>query len=106
MPSPGESQRAAARIGDARLDAIGTALRAVLDRLPGTRSAVFESLGGETWLDFAADPAELARLRVDPAAVRRAVDLVTTGGAIGVDQEAPMRPAGGGRRGLRHARPA
>jgi len=67
----------------ARLDALGTALRQVVDRLPGTRSAVFESLGGETWLDFAADPGELGRLGVNAADVQRAVDLVVTGGAVG-----------------------
>src|SRR5579859_215953 len=49
-----------------RLDALGTAVRAVVARVPGTRSAVFESLGGETWLSFAADPAALALHGVDP----------------------------------------
>ncbi len=36
----------------ARLDALGTAVRARVAALAGTRSAVFESLGGETWLGF------------------------------------------------------
>jgi Cu(I)/Ag(I) efflux system membrane protein CusA/SilA len=66
-----------------RLDALGTALRSVVARLPGTRSAVFESLGGETWLSFAADPAALARHGVDPAVVRTTTDLLATGGQIG-----------------------
>jgi Cu(I)/Ag(I) efflux system membrane protein CusA/SilA len=66
-----------------RLDAIGTALRATVAELPGTRSAVFESQGGETWLGFAADGAALARLGVDPAAVASAVRLFTTGGQLG-----------------------
>jgi Cu(I)/Ag(I) efflux system membrane protein CusA/SilA len=66
-----------------RLDTVGTALRAALEAVPGTRSAVFESLGGETWVDFNSDPAELRRLGVDAAAVRSTVDLVTTGGQIG-----------------------
>jgi Cu(I)/Ag(I) efflux system membrane protein CusA/SilA len=53
-----------------RLDILGTALRAVADRIPGTRSAVFESLGGETWLTFAADPAALTGHGVDAAVVQ------------------------------------
>ena len=66
-----------------RLDAVGGALRALVEQVPGTRSAVFESLGGETWLDFVPDGAALARLRVDPARVRAAVDLLATGGQVG-----------------------
>jgi Cu(I)/Ag(I) efflux system membrane protein CusA/SilA len=71
-----------------RLDTLGTALRSVVERVPGTRSAVFESLGGETWLSFEPDPAALARLGVDPAAVRSTVDLLTNGGQLGeVEQD-------------------
>jgi Cu(I)/Ag(I) efflux system membrane protein CusA/SilA len=66
-----------------RLDTLGTALRAVVERVPGTRSAVFESLGGETWLSFDADPAALARHHVDEATVRRTVDLIATSGQVG-----------------------
>ncbi len=66
-----------------RLDTIGTALRAVIDRVPGTRSAVFEALGGETWLAFETDAAAAARHGVDPAAIQSVVDLLTTGGQIG-----------------------
>jgi copper/silver efflux system protein len=65
-----------------RLDALGTALRSVVARVPGTRSAVFESLGGETWLSFAADPAQLARYHVDPGVVQSTAELLTTGGQI------------------------
>ncbi len=67
----------------ARLDALGTALRAMTLRVPGTRSAVFESLGGEPWLRFDADPAALAHHRVDPALVRSTADLLIDGGQIG-----------------------
>ncbi len=49
-----------------RLDALGTAVRALVAALAGTRSAVFESLGGETWPALAVDPAALARHDVDP----------------------------------------
>jgi Cu(I)/Ag(I) efflux system membrane protein CusA/SilA len=66
-----------------RLDALGTLVRAVVTRVPGTRSAVFESLGGEPWLNFEADPAALARFKVDPALARSTADLLVTGGQIG-----------------------
>jgi len=70
-----------------RLEEIGTAVRDVVNAVPGTRSAVFEAPGGETWLSFEADPAALARLGVDAATVRGAVDLVTTGGQLGEIQD-------------------
>jgi Cu(I)/Ag(I) efflux system membrane protein CusA/SilA len=66
-----------------RLDSLGTALRSVVARIPGARSAVFESLGGETWLSFMADPAEVARHGVDPGTAQTTADLLTTGGQIG-----------------------
>ncbi|MFL5304859.1 MAG: efflux RND transporter permease subunit [Polyangia bacterium] len=67
----------------ARLDALGTAVRARVAALPGTRSAVFESLGGETWLGFDADAAALARTGADPAVVQSTARLLTTGGQLG-----------------------
>jgi Cu(I)/Ag(I) efflux system membrane protein CusA/SilA len=67
----------------ARLDSLGTALAAWAARLPGTRSAVFESLGGEPWLTFDADPTAMAREGVNPAVVQSTVDLLTTGGQVG-----------------------
>ena len=71
-----------------RLDTLGTALRTVVERIPGTRSAVFESLGGETWLGFQADPAALGRHGVDAAVVQSTVNLLTTGGQVGeIDHE-------------------
>jgi Cu(I)/Ag(I) efflux system membrane protein CusA/SilA len=66
----------------ARLDALGTTLRALSARVPGTRSAVFESLGGEPWPEFVPDPAAMALHHVDPALVRSTAHLVTTGGQI------------------------
>jgi len=66
-----------------RLDAIGTAVRQIAADIPGTRSALFEALGGETWLAFDADGAALARYGVDGADVRATVDLLTTGGQLG-----------------------
>jgi Cu(I)/Ag(I) efflux system membrane protein CusA/SilA len=66
-----------------RLALVGARLQAWATRLPGTRSAVFESLGGEPWLRFAPDAEALARHGVDPAVVRATVDVMTTGGQVG-----------------------
>jgi Cu(I)/Ag(I) efflux system membrane protein CusA/SilA len=66
-----------------RLDEIGTAVRAIAAGVPGTRTAVFEGLGGETWLGFEPDAAALASHGIDRAAVRSTVDLLTTGGQLG-----------------------
>ncbi len=66
-----------------RLDVVGTALRALVERIPGTRSAVFESLGGENWVDFATDKEAMRQLGVDPAAVHDVAELLTTTGVIG-----------------------
>ena len=66
-----------------RLDALGTDLRSLVAALPGTRSAVFEALGGETRLGLDADPVEIARHGVDPALVQSTVDLLASGGQIG-----------------------
>jgi Cu(I)/Ag(I) efflux system membrane protein CusA/SilA len=66
-----------------RLDALGAAARTVVLRAPGARSAVYESLGGETRLEFVPDPAALALHQVDPEMVRATADLVLTGGQVG-----------------------
>jgi Cu(I)/Ag(I) efflux system membrane protein CusA/SilA len=75
----------------ARLDAIGTTLQGWATRLPGTRSAVFESLGGEPWLRFDSDAAALALRGVDPSVVQATIDLLTTGGQVG-EIESPGKP--------------
>jgi Cu(I)/Ag(I) efflux system membrane protein CusA/SilA len=67
----------------ARLDTLGTALRTMAMRVPGTRSAVFESLGGEPWVQFIPDPAALALHHVDPELAQATADLLATGGQIG-----------------------
>jgi Cu(I)/Ag(I) efflux system membrane protein CusA/SilA len=67
----------------ARLDALGTALQSWASRLPGTRSAVFESLGGEPWLGFDPDPSALSLHQVDPALLSATADLVISGGQVG-----------------------
>jgi Cu(I)/Ag(I) efflux system membrane protein CusA/SilA len=66
-----------------RLDVLGSTMRSLALRVPGTRSAVFESLGGETRLEFAGDAAALARHGVDPALAQATVDLLLSGGQIG-----------------------
>jgi Cu(I)/Ag(I) efflux system membrane protein CusA/SilA len=75
----------------ARLEAAGAEVRAAVARVPGTRSAVFESLGGESWLSFVPEPAALARHGIDAATVRAVVDLLTTGGQLGELEEGGRR---------------
>jgi Cu(I)/Ag(I) efflux system membrane protein CusA/SilA len=58
-------------------------VRAVALRVPGTRSATFESLGGETRLALAIDATAAARLDVDAARARATADLVLAGGWVG-----------------------
>jgi Cu(I)/Ag(I) efflux system membrane protein CusA/SilA len=66
-----------------RLDALGGALQQMAARLPGTRSAIFESLGGEPWPRFDADLAALKRHAVPLDLVRSTTDLLLTGGQVG-----------------------
>jgi copper/silver efflux system protein len=75
----------------ARLDPLGAALRSIAARVPGTRSAVYEGLGGETRLDFELDPVALASRGVDPALARSTVDLLLSGGQVG-EVEIEARP--------------
>ncbi|HXI54947.1 MAG TPA: efflux RND transporter permease subunit, partial [Polyangia bacterium] len=66
-----------------RLATLGAAVRALLGRLPGTRSAVLESQGGEQRLSLALDAQALARHGVDGARAAALADLLTTGGQLG-----------------------
>jgi len=66
-----------------RLDALGTVLQRTALRVPGARSAIFESLGGEPWPRFDADPAALKRHGVPPELVESTIDLLLTGGQVG-----------------------
>jgi Cu(I)/Ag(I) efflux system membrane protein CusA/SilA len=66
-----------------RLDALGTALQQMAMRIPGTRSAIFESLGGEPWPRFDADPAALKRHGVPPELVESTTHLMLTGAQVG-----------------------
>jgi Cu(I)/Ag(I) efflux system membrane protein CusA/SilA len=67
----------------ARLDALGAAVEAAVRKVPGTRSAVYEGLGGERRVTFDLDAQALARWDVDPQRARAVADFVATGGAIG-----------------------
>jgi Cu(I)/Ag(I) efflux system membrane protein CusA/SilA len=67
----------------ARLDALASAVQAAAARVPGTRSAVYEGLGGETRAKFELDREALARHAVDPAMARAVADLVLAGGEMG-----------------------
>jgi Cu(I)/Ag(I) efflux system membrane protein CusA/SilA len=89
----------------ARLDSLGTALQAWAARLPGTRSAVFESLGGEPWLTFAADPAALALHGVNPDVVQSTIDLMTTGGQVGEIKVSAQGGSRGPKGGHEHGPP-
>ncbi|HLK39938.1 MAG TPA: efflux RND transporter permease subunit, partial [Polyangiaceae bacterium] len=66
----------------ARLDAIGGEVRARLAKVPGTRSAAYESIGGEPRLELALDDAALEQYDVDPAEARSIVDLLSSGGLV------------------------
>jgi Cu(I)/Ag(I) efflux system membrane protein CusA/SilA len=66
-----------------RLDALGASVRTILQHLPGTRSAVLEALGGQSWLDFDVDESALARQRVAPALLASTTQLMATGGQLG-----------------------
>jgi copper/silver efflux system protein len=67
----------------ARLEQLGAALRTMALSVKGTRSAVFESLGGEPWLYFDVDAAALAAHRVEPSLVASTVELLVNGGQVG-----------------------
>jgi Cu(I)/Ag(I) efflux system membrane protein CusA/SilA len=66
-----------------RLDAVGTALQKWVAELPHTRSAVFESLGGEPWLRFDVDPAAAELYHVDPELALSTANVVINGGQVG-----------------------
>jgi Cu(I)/Ag(I) efflux system membrane protein CusA/SilA len=67
----------------ARLDAVGTAVQTWVSEIPHTRSAVFESLGGEPWLQFEVDPAAAALYHVEPAKALATAGFVISGGQVG-----------------------
>jgi Cu(I)/Ag(I) efflux system membrane protein CusA/SilA len=67
----------------ARLDAIGRAVQSLVNRVPDTRSAVFESVASETSPEFVTDAEALARHRVDLALARSTADLLLKGAQLG-----------------------
>jgi Cu(I)/Ag(I) efflux system membrane protein CusA/SilA len=67
----------------ARRDHIADQLHALLLGLPGTRSVVNESLGGETLVAFVPDPRGLAHYHVDEARARATAELLLGGGVVG-----------------------
>jgi Cu(I)/Ag(I) efflux system membrane protein CusA/SilA len=66
-----------------RLDTLGEQIRTLVSALPGTRSAVFESIGAEPWPAFEPDAAALARHQVDAEVARTTADSIVTGGQVG-----------------------
>jgi len=72
----------------ARLAALSDAARAAVERVPGTASAVSDSLGEEVRIGFVPDPDAIARHHVDPALARATADLILSGGQVGeIDRE-------------------
>jgi copper/silver efflux system protein len=67
----------------ARLDAVGAAVQGAVARVPGTRSAVYEGLGGEVRARFELDQVALARHGVQAARARAVADLILAGGDMG-----------------------
>jgi Cu(I)/Ag(I) efflux system membrane protein CusA/SilA len=77
----------------ARLAQLCAELRALTAGVPGARSAVCESLGGDSWLTYDPDADALARYGVDPALARDTADLLITGGRLGeIDQGGERLP--------------
>lgn len=66
-----------------RLAELGAELRAFVLKIPGTRSAVFESLAGEKRLAFQLRPRALELHHVDPTLAQATLDLQLSGGQIG-----------------------
>jgi copper/silver efflux system protein len=66
-----------------RLAVLGAAIRREVLRVPGTRSAILEAHGGETWPSFMLDPAALELHGVDPELARSTAELLLTGGRVG-----------------------
>jgi Cu(I)/Ag(I) efflux system membrane protein CusA/SilA len=66
-----------------RLEELGAALRDMAASVPGTKSAVLESEGGQPWLEFVPDAGAMARAEVDPALVKSTADTLLAGGQVG-----------------------
>lgn len=66
-----------------RLQVLGAELERLAARVPGTKSAVFESVRGEPWPRFEPDPTALAFHRVDPKLAADTAELVLSGGQLG-----------------------
>ncbi len=64
----------------ARLDTLGAAVQTAAARVPGTKSANYESLGGEGRMTFEPDARAMERYGVDPELARSTARLILTGG--------------------------
>jgi Cu(I)/Ag(I) efflux system membrane protein CusA/SilA len=65
-----------------RFEPLGAAVRAIVERVPGTRAALCDALGGETALVLEPDAGALAQLHAGRDLVLAGADLVLTGGEI------------------------
>ena len=87
--APGIHRLDAHRLDAHRLDALAATVRSLVEPLPGTKSVVAETLGGETRLEMAVDQDALARHHVRPETVAAATDVFLAGGQVAdVDQGA------------------
>ncbi|HEY3495763.1 MAG TPA: efflux RND transporter permease subunit [Polyangiaceae bacterium] len=84
----------------ARLDQLGAAVEQAASRVPGTRSATYESSGGETRLTFVPDEAAMTRHGVDAKLVQSTVEFFLAGGRWG-ELRSPSGNGGGESRRLR-----
>ena len=75
-----------------RLEALGAALQKRVAQTPHARSVVFESLGGEPWLQFQLDPSAAQQFHVDAALAQSTADFVISGGQV---NELTWQGAGG-----------
>lgn len=68
-----------------RLDLLGAQAQRVLRRVPGTRAAIAESLGAETWPAFEPDAEAIARFGVNPERLARTISVLVAGGRLDAD---------------------
>jgi Cu(I)/Ag(I) efflux system membrane protein CusA/SilA len=66
----------------ARLDALAATVRSLVEPLPGTKSVVAETLGGETRVELVVDRAALARHHVPPEIAASTAGVFLAGGQL------------------------
>ena len=77
-----------------RIAVLAAAAREAVLAVPGTRSAVYEGLGGETRLSFELDEAALRRHGVERQRAQALAELVIAGGGVGEVESADSSRSG------------